>query len=200
MKKIIGLLLMICLIIPISSWADTSTDVEKLVTFVHDPIASKKIPAENFGINLTVTEDQNVEEFGLRSTEQLAKLKNWRYIEHYLWVTRIHYKYTNTVHYQITVGIKEVCDALSPNSYTYVEWVITDPQANGTIGRVIRDFTIVMKNYMNEGYNIKLLPQWPEEFREGFLKKFWNPSREEGQNRYSKEITYWLNFLKDYMS
>lgn len=200
MKKILGggiLLFGIIGILLFATYtnADTKTDVQNIVEFVQSEYI-QLIPQKNFYYHKGENKIKILEEWRLFHTEQLAKLEGWRYNQHFLWVSKITYKHSNSEYIKITVHIKEKYDALSPNSHTYVEWVLIDSGPCGKIHRVLKEFNIIMENYQGEDYNIKLLPQWPE----GLLNRdFLNPSKEIGQKKYEEEITYWMEILKDYM-
>jgi len=185
MKKLLmlGLVLLTIFGISISAQAIDQNRIDLLIQGMQTD--SIKILGEN---HYDISTEDGIKVIALGSREQISKLENWRFNNHFIYLSVD--SYGNT---KLTIRVKEYQDCSSPDSYTCVDWVLVDIGSNGIIDDSLRDFEVFMQNYQKiEDYNIKIFITYPK----GFVNVEWyNPSKEEIQAYFDKEIEYWINRL-----
>jgi len=106
---------------------------------------------------------------------------------------------SSTDHHAVRVIFRNYTDFSTVRSRGFEEWWMMDLEPDGIIGEVEgykagRDYTIIAcKNEDDDCYsNWIIWPDWPD----GFRNIDWaNPSLEELQEQYDKEINYWIQVI-----
>lgn len=115
---------------------------------------------------------------------------DWKWTIH---VLKIHYyKAYNTI--KLEIASRDYQDFVSIRSRGFIQWALVDVTLDGKINSALRDFSIVACDDEEEGciHNHIIFPNYPK----GFINTNWyNPSEEESNERYNKEINYWIKTI-----
>ena len=76
----------------------------------------------------------------------------------------------------------------------YVEWLIQDYDADGIVDNWQREYVILQEDKYDDGESLwfHIMPNYPEGFR---AEKWFEPTKEEAQEIYNKELDFWVNLI-----
>jgi hypothetical protein len=94
--------------------------------------------------------------------------------------------------FELEILAKDYQDFVSINSRGFTEWVLSDDNLDGKVDFAYRDHSIVICYDEDCVSNYIVFPSYPK----GFINMDWyTPSEEEREERYNKEIDYWMKTI-----
>ena len=93
---------------------------------------------------------------------------------------------------ELEIVSRDYQEFATTRSRGFDQWILVDVNLDGKIDIVYKDYTIIACEDDDCINNYIIQPHYPE----GFINNGWyNPSEEKSNERYNKEINYWMNTI-----
>jgi len=188
--KVLSLFIGLILLFSFSSEAVEKSNIDSIVSYVKSTTKGeyngfkvfKTMGSGPVGIKTEITH--------LWSKENTAVQDrfDWTWTIHVLRIK--HYSLRGTISLEILA--KDYQDFVSPNSRGFTEWGLTDDDLDGKVDFAFRDYSVVACIDDDCTSNHILFVDYPKGFRN---MDWYTPSEEEREERYNKEINYWMKTI-----
>jgi len=188
--KVVLLSIVLTLVFSFSYGAVEKSNIDSIMSYTKSVKEGKYDNFEVYKVINNLLDGTQVKITLLISKENTADHDyfDWKWTIHILKI----YNYLAYDAMELEIASKDYQDFVSTRSRGFVQWILIDKDLNGKADIRERRYTIVACEDDECENNYIVIPSYPE----GFINKNWYyPSEEESNERYAKEINYWIKTI-----